>query len=98
MELQPGKFAFLARERLAALQQEQDDKREGKFDASHQGKLLGADFFLTGELRGVSQAWQGGQSDYVDFHFELIDATTSVEVWTKSYEIRKIGRWSDVYQ
>ena len=98
MALQPGKFGFVARDRIRAIEGERRRKRSGETDSSKLVALAGADFFLTGELRGMHQASWQGQSDYINFHFELIDAETGIKVWAKSYEIRKIGKWSDVYR
>ncbi len=96
-EFQPGKFAFVARDRLPAIEAERELKRSGEADSSKTTPLAGVDFFLTGEMRGIGQAGPGVQSDYVMFHFELIDAETGIKAWTGNYEVRKVGQWSDVY-
>lgn len=98
MALQPGKFGFVARDRIHAIENERRRKRSGETDSSKLVSLAGVDFFLTGELRGMHQVSWLGQSDYVNFHFELIDAETGIKVWAESYDIRKIGKWSDVYR
>jgi PBP1b-binding outer membrane lipoprotein LpoB len=97
-EFQPGRFAFVARDRMRAIEAERELKRSGDADAAKIAPLAGADFFLAGEMRGIGQAGPGVQSDYVMFHFELIDAETGIKVWTGNYEVRKVGRWSDVYR
>lgn len=72
-----GQVRFLERERLEDIIKEREAKREGLFTSSKEGDLLGVDFYLTGELIGLSKASKGHRSDYFLLSFQLIDAETS---------------------
>jgi PBP1b-binding outer membrane lipoprotein LpoB len=96
-----GKVQFLARERMAALDKERNLKRTGEVTASADPKLqefLGADYFLTGNLEGLSTRTRAGTSDYILYAFQLIDARTSVIVWEDSAEIKKQGLEDAAYR
>jgi len=93
-----GKMRFIARNRLGSIEAERDDKRDGRFDASSEKNLSGADFFLTGTLRSISKAAGRGLSDYIVYSFELIDAESSDIVWAGEYETKKEGLWGTVYR
>ena len=96
-----GKVTFLARERMAALDKERNLKRSGDVTASSDPKVqefLGADYFLTGELQGLSTRTKAGTSDYILYAFQLIDARTSAIVWEDSAEIKKQGLEDAAYR
>jgi hypothetical protein len=96
-----GKVTFLARERMAALDKERDLKRTGDVTAASDPKVqefLGADYFLTGELQGLSTRTKAGTSDYILYAFQLIDARTSAIVWEDSAEIKKQGLEDAAYR
>lgn len=79
-----GKVAFLARDRMTALEKEKQLKQAGQVTASADPSAVefkGADFFLTGKLQGMAAHTSAGTSDYVLYTFELIDARTGVKVW-----------------
>lgn len=89
-----GKVLFLARERMAALEKEQQLKQSGQVTAGSDPNLVefqGADFFLTGRLDGSTTKNSRGVSDYVLYTFQLIDARTSVIIWEDLAEIKKQG-------
>jgi PBP1b-binding outer membrane lipoprotein LpoB len=89
-----GKVLFLARERMAALEKEQQLKQSGQVTAGSDPNLVefqGADFFLTGRLDGSTTKSSRGVSDYVLYTFQLIDARTSVIIWEDLAEIKKQG-------
>lgn len=86
-----GKVLFVARDRIEDVERERELKREGLVGSSGQGTLAGVDFFLTGELTGLSQSSSSGQSDYVLYTFRLINAETSIEEWEDFAEIKKEG-------
>ncbi len=89
-----GKVTFLARDRMAALEKERNLKREGAVTASSDPNVqefLGANYFLTGSLEGLSTRTKAGTSDYILYAFQLIDARTSAIVWEDSAEIKKQG-------
>lgn len=96
-----GKVTFLARDRMAALDKERNLKRTGDVTASADPKLqefLGADYFLTGELQGLSTRTKAGTSDYILYAFQLIDVRTSAIVWEDSAEIKKQGLEDAAYR
>jgi PBP1b-binding outer membrane lipoprotein LpoB len=96
-----GKVVFLARDRMAALDKERNLKRTGDVTASanpQTQEFLGADYFLTGSLEGMSTRTAAGTSDYVLYDFQLIDARTSAIVWEDSAEIKKQGLEDAAYR
>jgi len=96
-----GKVAFLARDRMEALQHERSLKQSGQVTANADPNIVefkGADFFLTGKLEGISNRTGAGMSDYVMYTFELIDARTSISVWADNAEIKKQGLEDAAYR
>jgi len=96
-----GKVKFLARDRMATLEKERNLKREGAVTASSDPKVqefLGANYFLTGSLEGMSTRTTKGTSDYILYAFQLIDARTSAIVWEDSAEIKKQGLEDAAYR
>lgn len=96
-----GKVTFLARERMAALDKERNLKRTGEVTATSDPKLqefLGGDYFLTGELQGLSTRTKAGTSDYILYAFQLIDVRTSAIVWEDSAGIKKQGLEDAAYR
>ena len=96
-----GKVTFLARDRMAALEKERNLKREGAVTATSdpaKQEFLGANYFLTGSLEGLSTRTKAGTSDYILYAFQLIDARTSAIVWEDSAEIKKQGLEDAAYR
>ncbi|MDP2043556.1 MAG: penicillin-binding protein activator LpoB [Candidatus Omnitrophota bacterium] len=93
-----GKVIFLARDRIDDILKERQSKREGLVGASKQEDLKGVDFYLTGELMGLSKANRGARSDYISMSFQLIDAETSEVIWENEYEVKRVGEAGVVYQ
>ena len=96
-----GKVTFLARERMAALEKERNLKREGAVTATSdpaKQEFLGANYFLTGSLQGLSTRTSKGTSDYILYAFQLIDARTSAIIWEDSAEIKKQGLEDAAYR
>jgi penicillin-binding protein activator len=96
-----GRVQFVARDRLAALQQERDKKMAGEVTSSTDPapiEFKGADYFLTGKLQGLSTRTSKGTSDYVLYTFQLIDARTSVIIWEDMAEIKKQGLEDAAYR
>jgi PBP1b-binding outer membrane lipoprotein LpoB len=96
-----GKVTFLARDRMAALDKERNLKRTGEVTTTTDPKVqefLGADYFLTGELQGLSTRTKAGTSDYILYAFQLIDVRTSAIVWEDSAEIKKQGLEDAAYR
>lgn len=96
-----GKVSFLARDRMVALQREQQLKQSGQVTSSYDPNVVafkGADYFLTGKLDGMTTRTKAGTSDYVLYSFQLIDARTSAIVWEDSAEMKKQGLEDAVYR
>ena len=96
-----GKVTFLARDRMAALEKERNLKREGAVNASSdpaKQEFLGANYFLTGTLQGLSTRTKSGTSDYILYAFQLIDARTSAIIWEDNAEIKKQGLEDAAYR
>lgn len=93
-----GRMRFLARERIHEVMKERSNKRNGMVSSSKDAALLGVDFFLTGDISGISKAGGGRASDYMLLSFQLIDAETSEIVWEDAYEVKKTGEMGVVYQ
>lgn len=93
-----GKVRFLARDRIDDILKERQAKRNDLVTASKEGDLAGVDFYLTGELTGLSKAASSSRSDYILMAFQLIDAETSDIIWEDSYEIKRVGEAGVAYQ
>ena len=96
-----GKVTFLARDRMAALEKERNLKREGAVTATSDPNVqefLGANYFLTGTLQGLSTRTKAGTSDYILYSFQLIDARSSAIVWEDSAEMKKQGLEDAAYR
>lgn len=93
-----GKVLFVARDRIENVERERELKREGLVGASAQEIMAGVDYFLTGELTGLSQASSTGQSDYILYTFRLINAESGIEVWENFDEIKKEGLEDAAYR
>lgn len=93
-----GKMRFLARDRMDDILKERQAKRNDLVTASKEGDLAGVDFYLTGELTGLSKAANSNRSDYILMSFQLIDAETSDIIWEDSYEIKRVGEAGVAYQ
>jgi PBP1b-binding outer membrane lipoprotein LpoB len=96
-----GKVTFLARDRMSSLDKERSLKRTGEVTATtdpNKQEFLGADYFLTGELQGMSTRTKAGTSDYVLYAFQLIDVRTSAIVWEDSAEMKKQGLEDAAYR
>jgi hypothetical protein len=96
-----GRVLFLARDRMAALEREQQLKQSGAVTASSDPTVVefkGADYFLTGKLEGISTRTSAGVSDYILYSFQLIDARTSDIVWEDVAEIKKQGLEDAAYR
>ena len=96
-----GKVTFLARDRMAALEKERNLKREGAVTTTSDPavqEFLGANYFLTGSLEGLSTRTKAGTSDYILYAFQLIDARTSAIIWEDNAEIKKQGLEDAAYR
>ena len=93
-----GKLRFLARDRIEDIMQERQRKRDNLVGASKEADILGVDYYLTGELMGISKAAAGDRSDYISMSFQLVDAETSEIIWENEYEVKRVGEAGVVYQ
>ncbi len=96
-----GKVRFLARERLATLEAEREQKRAGAFTSQTDPRIQefkGADYFLTGKLEGLTTRTSAGVSDYILYSFQLIDARTTEILWEDAAEIKKQGLEDAAYR
>src|ERR1035438_5770435 len=96
-----GPVSFLARSKMAPLEEERTRKRPGTVTASadpNVQEFKGADYFLTGTLQGLSTRTTAGTSDYILYDFHLIDARTSAIVWEDSAEMKKQGLEDAAYR
>lgn len=93
-----GKVRFLARDRMEDILEEREAKRKDLVTASKEGDIHGADYYLTGELAGLSKAVNTGRSDYILMSFQLIDTETSDIIWEDAYEIKRVGQAGVAYQ
>lgn len=96
-----GRVRFLARDRIAALEREQQLKQTGQVTSSSDPNVVdfrGADYFLTGRLRGLTTRTSAGTSDYILYMFQLIDARTSDIIWEGQAEIKKQGLEDAAYR
>jgi len=95
-----GKITFLARDRMDDILKERKAKRDEDMEvsSSKQVDVTGVDFYLTGELMGLSKANKGDRSDYISMSFQLIDAENGEIVWEDEYEVKRVGESGVVYQ
>lgn len=93
-----GRVAVLDRSLVEEIEREREAKRAGQVDAQGFKAMAGADFFLTGEVRGISASTEKAQSDYVVIRFQLTDAESGIVSWSNSYEMKKEGSWGVMYQ
>jgi len=96
-----GRLQFVARDRMAALEQERAKKQAGQVTSASDPSLVefrGGDYFLTGRLQGLTTRTARGTSDYILYSFQLIDARTSIIVWGDMAEIKKQGLEDAAYR
>jgi PBP1b-binding outer membrane lipoprotein LpoB len=96
-----GRVTFLDRAMMKTLERERELKQTGQVTASANPNAVefrGADYFLTGELQGVSTQTAAGVSDYILYTFHLTDARTSAIVWESKAEIKKQGLEDAAYR
>lgn len=96
-----GKVRFLARENMAALENERALKQTGQVTSASDPNVVefkGADYILTGKLEGLTTKTSKGTSDYVLYSFRLVDARTTEIVWEDSAEMKKEGLEDAAYR
>lgn len=91
--IKSGRFRFTAKENRGELAEElQYQNQSGYVDpatARRQGKQIGADFFLTGEI--TDRVQEVGDKKYVYYkaNFNLVSIQTGIIEWADEKEIRK---------
>jgi penicillin-binding protein activator len=96
-----GKMRFVARELAEDINAERELKRDGyvDYDANRRTAVqAGADFFLVGEVSGLSERSKKGDSQYTLYTFKLVDTETGIELWEDFYEVKKEGKDDVIYQ
>jgi len=93
-----GQIRFVARDRMDEIKREKDLKEKGEVTSGERRKLLGVDYYLTGEISSLSGSGPRGKSDYMLFTFRLIDTETSEEIWGGFHELKKEGTEDAVYR
>ncbi len=93
-----NRIDFLAREDMDAILAERAAKREGRVGSSGEKIILGAEYFLTGTLKGLSKSSGGDRSDYIYAEFRLVDAESTRIVWADSKDFKKVGRSGVLYR
>lgn len=96
-----GKVIFLDRAGMNAILKERELKRQGQVTSSSDPnvqELKGADFILTGELRGIPSRTKDGVSDYILYAFHLSDVRTSAIIWESFAEVKKQGLEDAAYK
>ena len=94
-----GRVMFLARDSEQAVIAEREKKRAGMYDSGRQdAAMAGADYLLKGEMRGLAKASREGNSDYIVYTFQLIDAESGGILWMGDYETKKAADVDAVYQ
>ncbi len=94
-----GKIYFLDRAAIKDILKERKIKRKGQATASAKanGKILGADYFLTGSIHSMTSRQSDASTDYMRYSFRLTDADNSLIVWEDDYESRSHTQksWQD---
>lgn len=100
-----GKIQFLAREDMQTVLQERESKRSGavgtttdESGAPKLGNVAGADYFLTGTISGIAKTSGKDASDYINVEFRMVDAETTALVWSKDYDVKKVGQSGVIYR
>jgi PBP1b-binding outer membrane lipoprotein LpoB len=97
----PGRVSFIDRAMMATLERERALKQSGQVTASSDPNVVefrGADYFLTGQLDGMTTRTSAGTSDYVLYTFRLTNARTGVIMWENSHEMKKAGLEDAAYR
>lgn len=97
----PGRVSFIDRAMMGTLERERALKQSGQVTASSDPNVVefrGADYFLTGQLDGMTTRTSAGTSDYVLYTFRLTNARTGVIMWENSHEMKKAGLEDAAYR
>ncbi len=92
-----GKFLVLSREALKEQAQELalvENQRIDTQGAVRLGKVLGADYFLAGDLMSIEKQSASKGLAYYKLTMELIDVESSAILWAEEHEIKKAANKS----
>jgi len=94
-----GRLAIINRDLLEQILAERDRKIRGQVsDDGEVSALAGVDWFVEGELSGLSASTNRAQTDFVVVRFQATNAETGVVAWSNSYQMKKEGSWGVMYQ
>ena len=104
-----NKVRFLDRAMMARFREEQQTRISAELTAAavpsampvtaaRTGELRGADYFLAGELDGMTAGTAAGADECVLCRFRLTDARTGATVWEDSCELGKEGLGDAAYR
>jgi hypothetical protein len=98
MSYAPDKVRFLARDvGFETSKREEQLRAQGEVRAGRPRSAHTYDYILTAEVRGISAAGGGAQSEYYLVAFKLVDYDDLL-VWENQYEVKKEGRPHRVYR
>jgi PBP1b-binding outer membrane lipoprotein LpoB len=97
-----NKVRFLDRAMMARFREEQQTRISAELTtaavpaampvaAARTGELRGADYFLAGQLDGMTARTAAGGDERILCRFRLTDAGTGATVWADSCELKKAG-------
>lgn len=90
---------YLARDAEAMVRRERVQKRNGQYTLQKRdAAMLGADYFLVGQMRAISKSAREGLSDYIIYSFELVDAENGAIVWADDFETKRRSNIDVLYQ
>jgi len=95
--LKSGNVSFVDREKLTEMANERHLVSAGNINFSQAievGKVLGADYFLAGDLAGIARRQGRTTTNYMKLTLRLIDAKTSEIIWADEKEIKKVSKSS----
>ncbi len=93
--LKTGTVRFVDREVLKEMAKEKalvETQRIDVQDAVELGQLVGADYFLTGDIMSIEKRKGTTHTAYYNLTLRLIDVNTSEIIWADEKEIKKMAK------
>lgn len=90
--IQAGQLRFVDRSKLDDMVQQFDLAGSGMMDqstAQKAGKVLGNDYFLSGDLSSITKSNSSKRQTYYRLSMQLVDAETNEIVWADESEVKK---------
>jgi len=90
--LKSGTLRFVDRSKIKAMTEQFDLAGSGMMDfntVKNAGKVIGADFFLSGSLSSIEKRSRTKSLTYYRLSMRLIDTETNEIVWADEFEIKK---------